>query len=194
MTSAIELLQDALRQTGGILAAIRPDQLALPTPCPEWDVRALLRHVVAQDMRNFLASARGETADWQAPPGELPADWAAAFREQAEVLLDTWRSADLDRLVAASGGREVPLRSRADQQIAELAMHGWDLARATGQPVELDPQVAEYALAWSRGMLRPDFRGPGMAFGAEVPVTPDAPVQDRMAGWFGRDPGWAPPG
>jgi len=76
-------------------------------------------------------------------------------------------------------------------QITELATHDWDLAKATGQvPAELDPALAEHALRWSRGMLRPEFRGPGKAFGVEVPVAEDAPVYDRLAGWFGRDPGW----
>ena len=41
-------------------------------------------------------------------------------------------------------------------------------------------------------MLRPEFRGPDKAFGLEVPVSPDTPAYDRLAGWFGRDPGWAP--
>jgi hypothetical protein len=41
-------------------------------------------------------------------------------------------------------------------------------------------------------MLRPEFRGPDKAFGVEVPVPDDAPVYDRLAGWFGRDPGWTP--
>jgi hypothetical protein len=50
--------------------------------------------------------------------------------------------------------------------------------------------VAEHALAWARGMLRPEFRGPDRGFGAEIPVPADAPVYDRLAGWFGRDPGW----
>jgi uncharacterized protein (TIGR03086 family) len=73
-------------------------------------------------------------------------------------------------------------------------MHDWDLARATGQPAELDPALAEHALRWSRGMLRPEFRGPGKAFGVEVPVPDDAPAYERLAGWFGRDPGWTSPG
>jgi hypothetical protein len=56
----------------------------------------------------------------------------------------------------------------------------------------LDPALAEHALRWSRGMLRPEFRGPDKAFGVEVPVPDDAPVYDRLAGWFGRNPGWTP--
>jgi hypothetical protein len=41
-------------------------------------------------------------------------------------------------------------------------------------------------------MLRPEFRGPGKAFGVEVPVPDDAPAYERLAGWFGRNPGWMP--
>jgi uncharacterized protein (TIGR03086 family) len=92
------------------------------------------------------------------------------------------------------GGGEAPLGGRVDQQIAELAMHGWDLVKATGQRADLDPAVAEHALNWSHRVLRPEFRGPDKAFGLEVPVPPDAPAYERLAGWFGRDPGWAPAG
>jgi uncharacterized protein (TIGR03086 family) len=92
------------------------------------------------------------------------------------------------------GGARAPLRSRADQQIAELAVHGWDLVAATGQRADLDPALAEHALRWCRQMLRPEFRGPGRAFGPEVAASPDAPAYQRMAGWFGRDPDWTPPG
>ena len=91
-------------------------------------------------------------------------------------------------------GGEAPLRFRADHQITELAVHDWDLARATGQQAGLDPAVAEHALRWSRQMLRPEFRGLDKAFGLEVPVPDDAPAYDRLAGWFGRDPGWRPGG
>ena len=189
----IALLERALDQTAGLIAATDASQAGLATPCAGWDVRALVSHLVGQDLRNFLVSARGESADWQAPADEIGDDWAAVFRDRAESLRAAWRAADLDRLVAGPGG-EAPLRFRADQQITELAVHDWDLAKATGQPTRLDPALAEHALRWSRQMLRPEFRGPDKAFGLEVPVPEDAPAYDRLAGWFGRDPGWTPGG
>jgi uncharacterized protein (TIGR03086 family) len=195
MTSDAEtvtLLERALDQTAGLIAAIDASQAGLATPCAGWDVRALVSHLAGQDLRNFLVSAHGEAADWTAPAEEIGDDWAAAFRDRAEPLRAAWRAADLDRPVTGPGG-DAPLRMRADQQIAELATHDWDLARATGQPAELDPALAEHALRWSRGMLRPEFRGPGKAFGVAVPVPHDAPAYDRLAGWFGRDPSWTPP-
>jgi len=189
----VALLERALDQTAELIAAIDASQAGLATPCAGWDVRTLISHLAGRDLRNFLVSARGETPDWAAPEEEIGDDWAAAFRDRAAQLRAAWRVADLDRLVAGPGG-EAPLRARADQQITELAVHGWDLARATGQPTGLDPALAEHALRWSRGMLRPEFRGPGKAFGVEVPVPDDAPAYERLAGWFGRDPNWTSPG
>jgi uncharacterized protein (TIGR03086 family) len=189
----IALLERALDQTAGLIAPIDASQAGLATPCAGWDLRALVSHLAGQDLRNFLVSARGESADWRTPADEIGDDWAAVFRDRAESLRAAWRAADLDRLVAGPGG-EAPLRLRADQQITELAVHDWDLAKATGQPTRLDPALAEHALRWSRQMMRPEFRGPDKAFGLEVPVPEDAPVYDRLAGWFGRDPGWTPGG
>jgi uncharacterized protein (TIGR03086 family) len=190
----LTLLERALAQTAAIIAAIPREQAGLATPCPDWDVRALVRHVVGQDLRNFLVAASGGTADWQALADELGEDWAGTFRDRAARLMAVWRTADLEEQVKLPGGSQAALRGRADQQIAELAMHGWDLVVATGQQADLDPALAEHALRWSRQMLRPEFRGPDRAFGPEVPAPPDAPAYQRLAGWFGRDPAWTPPG
>lgn len=190
VTTAIDLLESSLNQTTAAIAGIGDDQRSLPTPCAGWDVHALVRHVVGQDLRNFLAGARAESADWQAPADELADDWAGLFRDGAQRLLAEWRAADLELEVPTMGGGVAPLGSRLDQQIAEFAMHSWDLVRATGQKEDLDPAVAEHSLDWSKKLLRPEYRGPNMAFGPEVPVDPEAPPYDRLAGWFGRDPSW----
>jgi uncharacterized protein (TIGR03086 family) len=190
----LTLLERASEQTAAIIAAIPDGQAGLATPCPDWDVGTLVRHLVGQDLRNFLVVARGDAADWQAPADELGEDWAAAFRDRAGQLMAVWRAADLEKQVAMPGGGRAALDGLVDQQIAELAVHGWDLVVATGQRADLDPVLAEHALAWSHQTLRPEFRGPDRAFGFEVPVPPDAPAYQRLAGWFGRDPGWAPPG
>jgi uncharacterized protein (TIGR03086 family) len=171
----IDLLQRALAQTGALIAHIAPEQRALPTPCEGWDVAALVTHVVG-GLDNFAAMARGEKPDWGVAPPPLGDDWAGTFRAKADALLDTWRGADPARQPAA------------DMQITEQAVHAWDIARATGQPVDrLDPAVCEHALDHGRTMLKPEYRGQG-AFDAEVRVAADAPVQDRLAAWFGRDP------
>ena len=186
----LELLRRSLDQMSQVIGRIRPDQDDLPTPCADWDVRELLRHVIKKDLRNFALVARGENADWQAPPDELGDDWQAAFDAGAAQLIELWEAVPAEKMVALPNGQEVAVRSRADQQIAEFCVHAWDLARATGQPSDLDTEAAEHGLAWSRRMLRPDARGPGKAFGAEVQVPAFAPVYDRLAGWFGRDPAW----
>lgn len=191
--NALNLLERALLQTGNLVAGVKPEQTSLPTPCSAWDVNALLTHMVVQDLDNFTLAARAQTPDWAQAPRPGGNDWSSNFQERAQTLLSTWRDADPDTTAAGPGGQNVPLISRADQQITELSVHAWDLARATGQRVELDPDVASFALAWGQRMLQPAYRGPDQAFGAEIPVPDDAPVQDRLAGWFGRDPGWEPP-
>src|SRR5258706_4562471 len=99
------LVGRALDQTGAIIAAIPVGQSGLATPSPVWDVRTLVRHVVGQDLRNFLVSARGETADWQAPADKLGEGSGADFRAGAARLVDVWRAAGPDQPAASPPGR-----------------------------------------------------------------------------------------
>ena len=177
------LLARALGQTEAIIESIRPEHADRPTPCPQWTVRDLVEHLVGADLRNFVVMARGETMDWATPPEPLGADWAGQFHDGAELLQATWT------LPAAP-----PTAGRVEPQITELVVHGWDLLVAMGLSGDiLDDELAEHALASSRVMVGPDRRGPGTAFGVVVDVPADAPAYARLAGWFGRDPGWRPP-
>ncbi|UFS95700.1 TIGR03086 family metal-binding protein [Nocardia huaxiensis] len=189
---ALDLMERAVAQMADVIAAIRPDQAELPTPCENWPVRRVLGHLLGQILPNFTVAARGATPDWQASEEEFGPDWAAEFRTRAAELLAAWHSADLDGEAPVPGGGTAPLRARTDQQITEFAMHAWDLTRATGQDRELDPELAEHGLAWSKRIFEPEFRGTGKAFGLEIPVPDDASAYDRLAGWFGRDPHWKP--
>jgi uncharacterized protein (TIGR03086 family) len=181
----LALLSRVVEQSAASIAAITPEQRTRSTPCADWDMRTLVTHVV-EDARRFTLAAQGEKIDWSQPPQPLDGDdWAAEFGGNAQQMLDAWRAAPAERVPDAA------------QAITELAIHSWDLAKATGQSTAvLDDEVAEFALAYTRPLLKPEYRGAGGggAFGEEVPVPADAPAQDRLAGWFGREPSWSPPG
>lgn len=187
-TDPVTLLSKALDQTGAIIAGVRDDQEHLPTPCRSWDVTELVAHLV-HDLAQFTERASGGTPDWSAPRAPVDGDYIDAYRAGATSLVKAWHAAgDLSGTVEMPGVGEVAKRFPLDQQIAEFAVHGWDLAVATGQSTHLDPEVAETALTWGRQALRPQFRGSegeGKAFGPEVDLAPDAPVYDRLAGFFG---------
>jgi uncharacterized protein (TIGR03086 family) len=182
-TVTLAVLERAARQTGRLVDAVRPDQAHLPTPCTDWDVRALVNHIVF-DVRRFAAMLDG--ADAGPPDTDLIGDdWSAAYRAAADALLATWHAQDLGRVMKTRVG-EFPVGWAIGQHVADLAVHGWDVARATGQSTELDAKVGQAALDWGRENLKPQYRG--QAFGPEVAVAADAPLYDRLAAFFGRAP------
>ena len=172
---SVAVLSRALDQTGDVLAHVHPDQLSLPTPCREWTVADLIRHLLA-DPRNFATMMEGGEPDWAAEPPALPEDWTAAFRSAADDLIHLWHQRE-------SGEGQGP---PADMQTAEFAVHTWDLARATGYADPLDPDVAERGLSFLTAALKPETRGG--AFGPEVEAPADAGVYERLAAFSGRDP------
>lgn len=191
MTAQLVLLDRALDQVSALLGRVRPDQAGDPTPCAEWDVAGLAEHVVA-DLDRFTVSARGQRPDWSQPVPPVGGDWQAAFDRGATALRSAWLEAgDLAVTVRVPIG-ERPLSFILSQQTAEFAVHAWDLDRASGHTGQLDEELAAAALAWASQTLKPEFRGDGKAFGAEVPVPADAPATDRLAGFFGRSPRWTP--
>jgi uncharacterized protein (TIGR03086 family) len=192
MTAAgesVEMLAKALDQAGVLIERIKPEQASMRTPCRSWNLRDLVNHVV-EDVDHFTAIAKGD--QWQKPGDDLIGDdWAGAYRKAAAGLLEVWRRpGQLDRTVRLPFG-ERPASWQVGQAITDIAVHAWDIARATGQPTDLDPEVGRMSLEWGRENLTPQFRGEeadGMVFGTEVPVPDDAPVYDRLAGYFGREP------
>lgn len=172
---AVVVLGRAADQLGDVLTAVHSEHLDLPTPCTDWDVRRLVAHVLVTPGR-FLTMASGGEPDWANEPDPPETGWAQQFRSSADDLLHFWHQRGDD---ADSG--------QVDWQTAELAVHTWDLAKATGQSTdELDAEVAQRGLAFMKQGLTPQNREP--VFGPEVPIGDDAPPYDRLAAWAGRDP------
>ena len=176
-----------------VVAHITPDQAGHPTPCQSWDVSALANHLI-NGLDRFRATVMGEKVDWGTPLPDVEGEWASVFHDRADALMAAWAEVpDIDAKRPSPMG-ELSMSFLAGQQIAEVAQHTWDLAAATGQRDTLDDAIAAEALAWTRGALSPEFRGPeasGKAFGDERPVAADAPVCDQLAAFFGRDPAFA---
>ena len=170
---SVVILSRALDQTGDVLAAIHRDQLSDPTPCPDWDVAHLIGHVLGAPGR-FTEAVRGGDPDWSAPPQPVTANWTARFRSDADDLIHAWHQQ----------GDQAD-EGAADWQIAEFAVHTWDLVRATDQDRELDPEVAERGYAFMSKALTPDNRG--KAFEPEVDAPSDADPYDRIAAFAGRE-------
>ena len=167
------VLRRGLDQLAGLLDDVPSGALGNPTPCPEWNLRDLVDHIVAAPSR-FARMARGQPVDWSSTPA-AGSDPAAEFRSHAGDLLHA---------VAGDGvsdGGPVSL----DWQCAELAVHTWDLATAIGRPTaDLDVAVAERGLAFMRVGLTDDNRGP--AFGPEQPAPEGADAYQRIAAFAGR--------
>jgi uncharacterized protein (TIGR03086 family) len=181
----------AIAQTETVVAAVTPDQFARPTPCTEYDVRALLSHIIGGLTRAALVGEGdpGALARPAMAEGGPDDGWPAAYRAAADRVTAAWADdAKLDTLVEVPWGK-VPGRFAIAGYVQEILAHGWDLAQATGQETERDPELALWALTTAKRILPPDIRGDaGVPFGPVVEVSPDATPYAQLAAWLGRRP------
>jgi len=187
----ITLLSSILSKTGDVVAGVAPDQFAARTPCPDFDVKALVDHVLGST-EAFAASANGSVYEGDPTAVRAGDDPAAEFRAAADRLLAGWREHGFDRKVAFMGGEGQPAEMVFNMTLMETLTHGWDLAVASGQDVPYTEGEAAEVLRRAEATLPPQYRGGDMPFGEIVPVPDDAPAVDRLAGFMGRDPAATP--
>ena len=137
-TEISDLLETAAAPVTGVVGGVRDDQLDLPTPCTEFAVRDVLRHLL-QVTANFRALARREEADWGAGPERLSGDWRGAFAAGLAEVTGAW--SDPAALDGVSPGMGLPQRTVGLMLAVDLVVHSWDLAAATGQPFEPGPAL-----------------------------------------------------
>ncbi|MGI5202210.1 TIGR03086 family metal-binding protein [Spirillospora sp. CA-108201] len=186
-------LTPAAEAAARIVLEVPEERMGAPTPCPEWDVRALVNHLA-------LWSARGETAARKAPPAgpgedhDLTAEpgWAERFAEQARRTAEAWQDpAAWEGNTSLTGNKEgMPAGFIAGIVLGEYVLHGWDLAVATGrEPTFPEPVVQA---AWEQIASTAEISRQYGVIGPEVAVPDDAPMLDRVLGLSGRDPRWKP--
>ncbi|MEJ2863888.1 TIGR03086 family metal-binding protein [Actinomycetospora flava] len=183
------LLTRALDQIGDLVAATGPDALDRPTPCADWDVRALLDHLVGVHRRIAHVGAGGHFADVPSRPEVAPGTHAAEIAAARADVDRVWIHDDtvLDRVLTVPWGT-MPGRFVGFGYVQELTVHAWDLGAAIGRTAGLDDALALAVEDTARQVLPAAPRGGDIPFGPPVAVAADAGPYERLVGWLGRDP------
>ena len=198
------LLARTVAIAASVIDEVRVDQMELPTPCDEYDVRQLLAHMCTA-LRRVAFVGRGEHA-WSVPAPEGVADdgWLDVWRAAAHEVQGVWSDDSLLEAtmvlpwVTASGG------DLLHTYVNEITVHTWDLATATGQSPSWDAEVIAVAFDAVRRTLPVEGRKEAFEkivaglpagspvvkppFGAAVDVADDAPAIERLVAWSGRRP------
>lgn len=183
-----DLLERAFASTAAVLANVDADQLDDPTPCASWKVRDLLNHVVGGTYSFATIAETGGPPSGDAPPDFSTGDFNATFEEGAARAVAAFRAAGaMEKQMTLPFG-QLPGAVFVNIAATDSFAHGWDLARATGQSTDLDPDLARQLLENARGFLPDAMRGAdGQApFGPRVEVPATAPPADQLAGFLGR--------
>ncbi|MBO8190460.1 TIGR03086 family protein [Streptomyces oryzae] len=201
---AAELLRHAVGYALGTAQCVTPALLHLPTPCTEWDLGGLMSHAddslaalhegmaqgtVALHPDPAQGAARGDGyAAETGPPAR--GDPAAAFRLRAARLLGAWTAAGPRRRLIVVADAPLTATALALTGAVEMAVHGWDIARATGSADRPIPAPLAVRLLPVARHLIPHEGARHPLFAAELPVAPGAPPGDRLLAFLGRDPAY----
>ncbi|WP_194236046.1 TIGR03086 family metal-binding protein [Streptomyces acidicola] len=180
-----------------IVRGIGPDAFDGCTPCPELKVGALLNHLI------FFTGVRGHAAGLKQPP-QTPnevaeghdftaePDWAEAYAARSAATAAVWSAPEAwAGETALTGSGRMPARFIGGIVLGEWLLHGWDLAVATGQKLNVDDELA--AALYEDIADKAEMARQYGVFGPEVGVPPTAPLFDRALGLAGRDPSWKRP-
>ncbi len=189
-------LDDATRRTAEVATAVRDDDLEATTPMDS-PVRAVLQHLLGLSIAFRDAAAKVDGPTTSTPPqpidDPLPEDWRAQVTERLDDLARAWHEPTAREGMTKAGGVELPGEVAVLVALDEVLLHGWDIARATGQDYAPSDAECDAVLpVVSPSAEVPDGSDRAGLFGPVVPVPDGAPYFDRVLGLAGRDPGWRP--
>jgi uncharacterized protein (TIGR03086 family) len=180
----------AAAEDARVVAGATTHPLDGPTPCTDWDLRTLLNHTILWTAYSAERRARDEKL-----PDELTstdftaqADYAQAYAAQIDRAVTAWSEPGAWTRELAMMSTPTPSADVGALLVAEMVLHGWDIARATGQDYHCDGPVlaaAAQAVAANAELFR-QYEG----FAAPVELAPGAPEFDHLLASSGRDPAW----
>jgi len=189
-------LGPAAQRLAELVARVGDDELGRPTPCPAYTLGDLIDHVGGLALA-FAAAANkdvGRNAG-QAPPGDasrLGEDWRVRIPRDLATLARAWREPAAWTGMTRIAGMDAPAEMVGLTAADELVVHGWDVARATGQSYASEPALLAAAESFLTQFASPDApAGPEVAFGPARLLPDSEPPLDRLVAMAGRDPAWS---
>jgi uncharacterized protein (TIGR03086 family) len=186
MSELAEQHEQALQATARLVEGVKADQWDDPTPNDGWSVRDLVQHVVSGNfwVGELMAGRSIEEVGDRLDGDVLGPDPVGAYGRSAEVAGAAFKAPGaMEQPVGVSYG-PVPGEVYAGHRFIDVLIHGWDLAKATGQDTTLDPDLVQACI----DVIEPQkemLAGSG-AFGTTVEVGPDADAQTRLLATLGR--------
>lgn len=184
----------ACQRTADVAANVTDDQLSASTPCADFSVGDVVHHLGGLALA-FAAAARKDRGPLTGTPptvdaSQLDPDWRTDYPSRLTELAQAWMDRAAWQGMTRIAAMDMPGEAVGPVALTEVVIHGWDVARATGQTYDVDPDIADAVLA---NVAQFAAQGPveGL-FGPAVPVADDASVLDRIIALSGRDPAWRP--
>jgi uncharacterized protein (TIGR03086 family) len=183
-------LRDAAAETIRVVRGVRdtPEGLGTATPSAEWDLRTVVNHLVLWTAHNFALRAEGGSvpAEWYERDFTAEPGWADAYAEGVDKALAAWSDPAVRERRMPMGDSTVPATAIAGMILLEFALHGWEVAQASGQDYRLDEATSRSVLdqveQWAEMFRQYD------GFAEPVPVADDATTFDRALALSGRRP------
>ena len=182
---ATDPLEQAIAVARGVLANVSKEDLDKQSPCASWKVRDVVNHLV--DGHDFFATGMGEEP---ANYGDVTGgDFHAAFDESAAGTLAIFSKAGALEKTANLPFGPMPAAALMGLATSDIFTHAWDVAKATGQSTDLNPDLAAALLPQVEASIPDMFRGPegsGMPFGPKQEAPAGACTADKIAAFLGR--------
>lgn len=183
----------ATERVAGLLAGVGDTDG--PTPCEEFTVAQLLNHFLLLSTA-FTGAARGERGPHtETPPGTPPTrlepNWRRDLEARLRTLADAWRAPEAWTGEATAGGVTMPAEIAGLVALNEVVVHGWDLARATGQPYEIDRPTLKTLTDFAAQDADDQTAREGL-YGPVVKTPENATPQAEFIALTGRNPTWTP--